>query len=366
MKKSKKILIVTSEFPPNPGGIGDHAYNLAKYLQQQKYNITVLADQRNSLHLVEATFDKELSFEIHRIILRKLRLIMYFNRIYKVLRLISKNEIIIASGKFSLWIVAIASLLYNKKYVAVIHGTEVNFKSKFLKQSIDFSLKRFHEIIAVSNYTKSLISHLNLKNIHVIPNGFEIKNTDESQISSLKGDPNIITVGSVSYRKGQQNVINLLPSLKKKFPNILYHIIGTPTHKKEFEKNAIENGTSKNVIFYGNLSNDKMYSILKASDIFVMLSENTSKGDVEGFGIAILEANNFGIPAIGAKNCGIEDAINNYNSGILIDNKSAEELASAITEILDNYSKFEANSKIWSSKFSWDIIIKKYITVLSN
>ena len=366
MKNSKKILIITSEFPPNPGGIGDHAYNLAKYLQQQKYNVTVLADQRNSSQLIEATFDKKLLFEIYRIKLRKLRVIMYFNRIYKVLRLISENEIIIASGKFSLWIVAIASFLYNKKFIAVIHGSEVNYKAKFIKKSIDFSLKRFYKIIAVSNYTKSLVNHLDLKNIHVISNGFEIKETEEDQEVSLMGYPNIITVGSVSHRKGQQNVINLLPALKKNFPNILYHIIGTPTFKNEFEKIAIDNGTSKNVVFYGNLSNDKMYPILKASDIFVMLSENTKHGDVEGFGIALLEANNFGIPTIGAKNCGIEDAISNFNSGILIDNKSAEELSSAITEILNNYSKFEVNSKIWASKFSWDIIIKKYITILSN
>ena len=35
------------------------------------------------------------------------------------------------------------------------------------------------------------------------------------------------------------------------------------------------------------------------SDIFIMMSEMTESGDVEGFGIAIIEANSLGLPSIG-------------------------------------------------------------------
>jgi phosphatidylinositol alpha-1,6-mannosyltransferase len=41
---SKKILIITSEFPPNVGGIGNHAYSIAKYLCIENYEVSVLAD----------------------------------------------------------------------------------------------------------------------------------------------------------------------------------------------------------------------------------------------------------------------------------------------------------------------------------
>ena len=55
-----------------------------------------------------------------------------------------------------------------------------------------------------------------------------------------------------------------------------------------------------------------------ASDIFVMLSEETTTGDVEGFGIAVIEANALGIPTIGTMGSGLEDAISDKITGFLV------------------------------------------------
>ena len=137
-----KILIVTSEFPPEPGGIGNHAFNLAKQLQQNNFQVSVLADQRLN-DSTEVEFDKELEFKVTRTRLKKFRLKMYINRVYQIFKLTSKSDTIIASGKFSLWLVALTSFFFNKKYIAVIHGTEVNFKKKIINKSIEFSLNKF-------------------------------------------------------------------------------------------------------------------------------------------------------------------------------------------------------------------------------
>ncbi len=48
MNTSKSnIVIVSSEFPPQPGGIGNHAYYLGLYLAKNGYTVTVIADQRS-------------------------------------------------------------------------------------------------------------------------------------------------------------------------------------------------------------------------------------------------------------------------------------------------------------------------------
>ena len=44
-----------------------------------------------------------------------------------------------------------------------------------------------------------------------------------------------------------------------------------------------------------------MVDVIYDSNIFIMLSNNLISGDVEGFGIAILEANYFGLPAYRSK-----------------------------------------------------------------
>ena len=96
-----------------------------------------------------------------------------------------------------------------------------------------------------------------------------------------------------------------------------------------------------------------------------MLSETTPTGDMEGFGIAILEANALGLPAIGAKGCGIEDAVKDKYSGKLIDSKDPVQLKNALHEILSNYEEYSKGAKTWSEYFRWDSIILKYLNVLN-
>lgn len=362
MNNSKKILIVTSEFPPEPGGIGNHAYNLSHSFIKENFTVEVISDQRLEDKNSEDKFDAKLSFKIHRIQFLSPRLLMYFSRILKGFKYASKNDVIFASGKFSLWSVALISFFYNKKYIAVIHGSEVNSQNTFFKKITDLSLKRFDKVIAVSNFTKNLVSYLKLSTIEVIPNGFELNDFNHSNRGKVDNDRiELITVGSVTERKGQLNVIKALPHLLLKNKNIRYTIVGNPSKKDAFMEVAEKLNVSEYVRFCGVVSEEKKIALLKSSDIFVMLSENLPSGDVEGFGIALLEANSIGIPVIGAINCGIEDAVDNYKSGILIHNKKPQELEDAIIEIINNYAVYSNEGRLWAENFTWDRIIKKYI-----
>lgn len=365
MSTSKpNIVIVTSEFPPQPGGIGNHAYNLALHLSNKGHHVRVIADQRSKTGTEEIEFDITLPFPVERIKLYNIRFIMYLKRILLTFKFSRSATHCIATGKFSLWNVAFCSFFLKRKTIAVVHGTEVNFKSSLLKKSINFSLKRFDKIVAVSNYTKNFITHLN-KDIVVIPNGIttsEWKNSIEK--IKLKGDPALTTVGRVSSRKGQLNVIKQLPELIKQFPELHYHCVGIATEAEAFMKVAVSLKVGSYVSFHGSVDDNKLKQSLDATDIFVMLSTESVTGDVEGFGIAILEANAMGIPAIGAKGCGIEDAIDSGNSGLLIDVHDTNAFVEGIAQILQNTSKFKTEAETWANAHDWSYIIKRYEKLL--
>lgn len=366
MKSSKKILIVTSEFPPQPGGIGNHGFHLANQLSKNFYEVEVITDNRSVSGFEENAFDLELPYTVHRIKVNYLRFFMYFKRIFFLIKLIKKNKIIIASGKFSLWSVAFVSVFFKRKYIAITHGSELNLSQFPLKIITNNSLKRFSDIIAVSNYTKSLIENLKLSNVVVIPNAINENDWNEKLIKkgTFSGNPNLITVGNVTKRKGQLNVIRQLPNLIKKYPALQYHCVGIPTEKEQFLIKSKKLKVASHITFHGRVTEDKLKELLIDSDIFVMLSGETKSGDVEGFGIAILEANALGIPAIGARYCGIEDAISNYKSGILISNP--EKLLSAIENIKGDYVNYKINARKWAMEHTWDRIIKKYIKIFEH
>lgn len=367
MKNSKiqHIVLVTSEFPPLPGGIGNHAYHLALYLSKYNYEVTVVADQRTHIDQSEKDFDLSLPFLVKRIPLKNFRALMYVNRIIVTFRLIKNGDFVIATGKFSLWNVALCTYVLKCPNMAIVHGSEVNFRSPLLRTAINKALKRFDRIVAVSQYTKELMAHLK-KHVEVIPNGIDASAwTTNYDPLPLKGDPILTTVGRVSFRKGQLMMIKLLPSLIDDYPDAHYHCIGILGEADDFTKKAKALGVESHITFHGVLNDANLKRALAATDVFVMLSQESPSGDVEGFGIAVLESNAMGVPAIGAKNCGIEDAIDDGITGFLIDGNDRQAFKQSVSLLLKQKQIFKENSKKWAELHDWNKLIKRYITLIS-
>ncbi len=357
---SNRILILTSEFPPQPGGIGTHAFNLANELKKKGFFVTVICDIRSSDGREEQKFDASLDFEVKRISRKKLIILSYIKRVRTAFANMEKVDVVVSTGKFPLWLGGFLSRFYSKKYVAVIHGSELLLSNSFFRKLTNNSLLQFDLVIAVSRFTRSLVNNLPLKRVVVINNGIHLPK-DFSGVNQNRIKPVLLTIGNVTRRKGQHNVIKALPVLLKPYPHLEYHVVGIPTEKEKFQQLASQFKVHQAVKFHGAVSENKKTEILKTADIFVMLSEATEDGDVEGFGIAVLEANAMGIPAIGAKGCGIEDAVKDGFSGLLVDNKCGKELLSSVEKILGNYSTYSENAREWAAGFSWDKVIEQYI-----
>ncbi|MGO1751751.1 MAG: glycosyltransferase family 4 protein [Psychroflexus sp.] len=362
---TKKLLFLTSELPPQPGGIGTHANQLAHYLSKS-YEVEVIADQRSGSGQEERAFDQKSIYKIRRVQRYKVILLTYILRILASLKAARQSDVILVSGKFSLWQVHVLKFFYKKPVIAVIHGSEVLLANKHLRQLTDQALEKCDHVIAVSSYTLNLVKHLQLKETSVIPNAIEINNQMPPliKIKDITA-PQLITVGNLTQRKGQHNMINALPELLKKYPDLHYHCVGIPTEIDRLKQLAKDLKVSQAITFHGRVSEEKKNELYQKSHLFVMLSEKTQTGDVEGFGIAILEANVFGLPALGSLNSGIEDAIKQNYSGRLVNPHAGEDITSAIDDILENHSLYQQKAQEWVQSFQWEEIIKNYEKVIS-
>jgi len=374
-KGSKSILIISSEFPPNTGGIGNHAYNLALYLAKEGFEVSVVADIININDDELATFHISLCFKFMPVIRNRFLPKTYLDRVSKALAAARKNSIIICSGKFSLWMVCFIKLFYPfKKYIAVVHGTELDLKKRAAKKLTDFSLARFNAVIAVSSYSASFLKGvLKTRQLqYIIANGV---NNDEfssyipaglKNFDNAEGVLSVITVGSVTERKGQENVIRALPEMLKIYPALHYHIAGKPAVKAKLSNLAKALGIGDHVTFHGTMERTALLRLLGGCAVKFMLSNHTPDGDFEGFGIAILEANALGIPAVGANFGGITDAVVDGVTGKLTDVKNPIQIASALKEIILHYDKYSANALHWAQQHDWGILIRKYTAVIEN
>lgn len=371
MGKKCKVIIFTSEFPPGPGGIGHHAWNLANQLLMRGFEVAVYTDSRTSFLAEERKFDAAVPFSVFRSQRGRWGRVGILHRAWLFARGIwaeGDGSCLIASGKIALWLVALVSLFSScSKRIAVLHGSEINFPSGWKRRLSAWSLRRFHRIIAVSAFTAELALRIVPDApIEIIPNGYEVQKVKTSPNGRLSGNPALITVGTVSPRKGQHNVVQALPQLRERFPGIRYHLVGLLQQWIPVEKLSRALGVENCVLAHGPLDDVEMVQALKGSHLFFMLSENQEDGDVEGFGIAIIEANACGLPAIGSRECGIEDAIADGYSGRLVDPKNVVEVVDAVEEIMANYETYSRNALEWAKRFTWDRVIHRYIEVIEG
>ncbi len=367
----QKLLLIASEFPPGPGGIGHHAYSLVRALSRNGWDITVISPADYADAQLVRSFDDQADFRIIRY--PATAAIKYIARLLLVYRLIRQEKFtrIFLTGKFSLWVGLFIRIFFpDAETIAILHGSEINLQNRLLRWLTHRSIQSANSIVAVSAFTASLLPDWirNKRVIDIIPNGIDFKllsSLDSKRPVELKGWPRLLTIGHLSPRKGQHRVIRALPELKKKYPEIHYHMVGRPINRAELETLAYELGVTRHVSFHGVVAaHEDLASWYRAADIFMLLSENQPNGDVEGFGIVALEANVFGMPVIGAKYCGVEDAVDVAKSGFLVDGDDPMEITTAVEACIASMDELKKESVEWAKKHDWKLIVQDYKSYL--
>ena len=343
-----KILIIAFEFPPEGGGIGTYAYQIAKNLNYLGIEATALAltTRLNNKEIQE--FDKRQDFPIVRFKNHKFLLRAVFSRIIVSLSLMYKYKFdLIYVSQASAGIIGfLGRIIFKIPYIIVGHGTEILQHQR--RTYIETVYKKSDMIIVNSNYTKHLFDRLkqNQKIRIVRPGGDHlIYNSNNISAPLLKselgmGDKFVLmTVGSLSERKGHSTVLKAIKIIEKTCENIHYLIVGTGPLKNNLFDLSIEINIQDKITFYGYANINELPSLYNCCDVFVLNSTIDEKGDVEGFGIVLIEANLMGKPVIGSKDSGIEDAIEDGKSGILVPMDDPQSTAKAISWFYKNPSK---------------------------
>ena len=144
-----------------------------------------------------------------------------------------------------------------------------------------------------------------------------------------------------------------------------YVSIGDGEEKRNLEKLKIELGLEKNVELIFSSTEQEKVGLLEQSDVFVMPSV-VYKKSVEGFGISYIEAASYGKPSIGGIYGGEGDAIKSGITGYLCNGNDLNAIYETLLKILsdEKYKELGNNAYEFSKEFSWEKIIKKYISLI--
>ncbi len=358
-------LIVTRSFPPEVGGMQSLMWGLTKEMSKN-FMIKVFADYQEN----HKEFDRKENFSIERIggikFLRKIRKAQLVNEFLKE----NKVQGILADHWKSLELIKT-----DKKKYCLIHGKEINHpKGSSLNKRVIKVLNNIEVVIANSKYTKDLAVNkgINKEKIIVINPGVnsvnELNKNSLVKVESLLKvkTPRLITISRFDKRKNHEKVIMALRNLKQQYPDIVYICIGYGDEEHNLKKLVQELDLNSQVMFFKDISNDLKNALLAKSDIFVMPSI-IHKTSVEGFGIAYVEAGQYGVPSLGGKDGGASDAIDHDKTGLICDGNNLDDIYSSLNSMIENkkYLELGKNSKEYVSKFEWQKIFEEYKKILN-
>ncbi len=344
-----------------PGGIGNHAENLGLALHEKMYQVTILVFDRGKKCHEWTEYDRSKPYRVIRVERSKNVFVSYYQRIKNIRKESRSNDFIVLSGKSALWM----QLFMNKAATAVLHGSELLLQNKGLRYLTNKAISKTKNSIAVSNFTKGLLDIKLQPQCVVINNGVNLEEFD-LQVKTKSKPIDFITVGTIHQRKGQHNVIAALPALLARFENCHYHMVGINNNSTELKHQIKELKLDARVTIYGSLKRERMLEKVKECTIGIMLSENTGNGDVEGFGISLIEANAMGLPTIGSKGTGIEDAIRNNFNGVLVEAKTVDEIVGAVEIIINDYEQYSKNAIAFAEQCSWHLRVDDYIKQIES
>jgi len=358
-------LIVTRAYPPELGGMQSLMWGLSKEMSKN-FMIKVFADYQEN----HKEFDNTENFSIERVggikFLRKIRKAQLINEYLKE----NKVQGVIADHWKSLELINT-----DKKKYCLIHGKEINHpKGSSLNKRANKVLNNVEKVIANSEYTKNLAINngVEANKVVVINPGVdpakELNKKSLEKVESLLKvkTPRLITVSRFDKRKNHEKVIMALRNLKQKYPDIVYMCIGDGDELENIKELVKELDLSTQVMFFNDISDELKNSLVAKSDIFVMPSI-IHKTSVEGFGIAYVEAAQYGIPSLGGKDGGAADAIQQEKTGFICDGNNLDDIYSSLDSMIENkkYIELGKNAKEYVSKFNWSKILEQYKKILN-
>jgi glycosyltransferase involved in cell wall biosynthesis len=146
-------------------------------------------------------------------------------------------------------------------------------------------------------------------------------------------EPVFLHVARLVEKKGTAYLLQAFAVVLKRVPEARLEILGDGPLRTQLESLAGELGISQRVTFLGSRPHAEVRHRLGRSWCLVLPSITARNGDAEGLGMVLLEAAASAVPTVATRHGGIPEAVRDGESGILVAERNAQELAGAMLEI---------------------------------
>ncbi len=375
------MLLVTNDFPPRRGGIQSYLGEfVGRLVGTGSHSVTVYAPQWKGAD----AYDRAARTAGYRVVRHPGTLMLPGPTVdARMRRLIADN------GIDTVWFGAAAplALLAQRargagatRVLASTHGHEVGWSMLPVARSV---LRRIGDdtdvVTFVSHYTRSRFAPAfgRAALLEYLPPGVDTDRfrPDPAARAELReryrlGErPAVVCLSRLVPRKGQDMLIKALPSIRQRVDGAALVIVGGGPYLESLRKLARACGVADHVTFTGGVPAAELPAHHALADVFAMPCRTRGAGmDVEGLGIVFLEASATGVPVIAGESGGAPETVQHNKTGLVIDGRSVNKVADAVTELLtdrDRAAAMGAAGRQWvKTQWRWDTLAARLADLL--
>lgn len=331
---------------PTAGGAEFFTHEIAKRLVEKEYEVTIFSS------MFDGCLEREIIENVE--IVRNGRKYSVYKQA-KNFYLKHKNEYDLIIDEINTRPFLTPRYVKNKTIIALIHQLAKEYwfyETPFPLSYVGYYflekswLSKYVDIptITVSESTKSDLVKLGFAKVHVVTQGLNVEPL--KTIPKKAERPTILFVGRLKKAKQPDHAIKAFKIIKQKMPNAQLWIVGDGYLRKKLERKSC-----KEVTFFGKVSDDFKFELMKKAHLIIVPSVR------EGWGLVVTEANACGTPAVAYDVSGLKDSVKNMETGILVPFNDISELANSAMRLLTDEKlrlSINANALHWSRRFCWD------------
>lgn len=343
-----RVLVITNDFPPRPGGIQAFVHGLTSRLP----DAVVYAPAWKG----SAAFDAEQPFAVVR---HPTSLMLPVPAVLRRAREVARAE-----GCDAVWFGAAAPLGLLapalrrsgiERIVATTHGHEAGWAALPVARTL---LRRIGDGVDTVTYlgeyvrarlARALSSQAAARMRRLAPGvdtAFYRPDAGGDAVRErlgLRERPVVVCVSRLVPRKGQDVLIRALPAVRRQVPDAALLIVGGGPYRPTLERLAGRLGLAGAVRFTGSVPWPDLPAHFAAGDVFAMPCRTRRGGlDVEGLGIVFLEASATGLPVVAGDSGGAPDAVLDGRTGVVVDGRSMAAVARAVSDLLTDRDRARA------------------------
>jgi phosphatidylinositol alpha-1,6-mannosyltransferase len=200
--------------------------------------------------------------------------------------------------------------------------------------------------------------------LHTVPLGTDpmvfrpgLLQTDVRSRYDLHGRRWLLSVARLTYHKGIDTGLAALAGLTAEYPDLGYIVVGSGDELETLQKLAGDLAITDRVRFLTGVPDSDLPGLYNCAAVYLGLSR-LMNARVEGFGISLVEAAACGIPVLATRSGGIPEAVQEGESGLLVDSDSPDQVCASLRTLLSDHALAQrlgaAGRRAVERYYNWD------------